>query len=176
MECNTSTEYWQKGASLRHTDPLGTRDVALPQNARVYLVAGTQHTGRAGTPADRGPCVNARNPHSPMPALRALLVALDRWVVEGLPPLPSMVPTLRDGTLVEAAHCGFPHLPIAAVAHFANTVAPPGDCIWPQPSARTYGVRVCKVDADGNEVAGIRLPDVAVPLAAYNGWNLHAPP
>ena len=27
------------------------------------------------------------------------------------------------------------------------------------------------VDQDGNERAGIRLPDVAVPLATYTGWN-----
>src|SRR4051794_35395799 len=37
IETNTSTEYWQKGASLLHTDPLGTRDVALPDNVRGYL-------------------------------------------------------------------------------------------------------------------------------------------
>lgn len=30
---------------------------------------------------------------------------------------------------------------------------------------------VPQVDADGNDVAGIRLPDVAVPLATYTGWN-----
>jgi hypothetical protein len=30
---------------------------------------------------------------------------------------------------------------------------------------------VPQVDADGNERAGIRLPEVAVPLATYTGWN-----
>ena len=39
IETNTSTEYWQKGASLLHTDPDGTRDVALPANVRGYLPA-----------------------------------------------------------------------------------------------------------------------------------------
>ena len=33
IETNTSTEYWQKGASLLHTDPLGQQDVALPENS-----------------------------------------------------------------------------------------------------------------------------------------------
>jgi hypothetical protein len=35
---------------------------------------------------------------------------------------------------------------------------------------------VCKVDADGNEVAGVRLPDIAVPLATYTGWNEYKAP
>ena len=83
IETNTSTEYWQKGASLLHTDPLGTQDVALPANVRGYLLAGTQHGGKAGMPRDKGPCVNPRNWHDPMPAIRALLVALDEWVVTG---------------------------------------------------------------------------------------------
>ena len=34
---------------------------------------------------------------------------------------------------------------------------------------------VPNVDADGNDVAGIRLPDVAVPLATVTGWNLRHP-
>jgi Alpha/beta hydrolase domain len=31
------------------------------------------------------------------------------------------------------------------------------------------------VDRDGNEVSGIRLPDLTVPLATYTGWNLRHP-
>ena len=94
IETNTSTEYWQKGASLLTTDPLGTKDVALPDNSRAYMIAGTQHGGRAGATTDPGPNVNPRNPHNPMPAVRALLVALDDWVVSGKAPPPSRVPTL----------------------------------------------------------------------------------
>ena len=83
IETNTSTEYWQKGASLLHTDPLGGSDLALPDSVRGYLLAGTQHGGKAGMPRDNGPCTNPRNWHDPMPAVRALLVALDEWVAEG---------------------------------------------------------------------------------------------
>jgi len=36
-----------------------------------------------------------------------------------------------------------------------------------------YGTRVPTVDGDGNEVAGIRLPPIAVPLATYTGWNAY---
>jgi alpha/beta hydrolase family protein len=33
---------------------------------------------------------------------------------------------------------------------------------------------VPQVDADGNERAGIRLPEVVVPLATYTGWNFRS--
>jgi hypothetical protein len=75
---NTSTEYWQKGASLIHIDPTGNADLSLPPNSRVYMIAGTQHGGAAGLPTTPGACVNPRNPHNPAPALRALIVALGR--------------------------------------------------------------------------------------------------
>ena len=176
IETNTSTEYWQKGASLLTTDPLGMKDVALPENSRVYMIAGTQHGGRAGAAADTGPDVNPRNPHNPMPAVRALLVALDDWVVSGKAPPPSRVPTLADGSLVEPDNTGFPAIPGAAVARVTNRVAPPGDWVKPKPAERAYRTLVSRVDPDGNEVAGIRLPDIAVPLAAYTGWNEYKAP
>ena len=167
IETNTSTEYWQKGASLLTTDPLGTRDVTLPDNSRVYMIAGTQHGGRAGATTDPGPNMNPRNPHNPMPAVRALLVALDDWVTKDIAPPPSRVPTLAAGTLVEPDKTGFPAISGAAVVRVMNKVTA-GD--------NAYRTLVCKVDADGNEVAGIRLPDIAVPLATYTGWNEYRPP
>jgi hypothetical protein len=176
IETNTSTEYWQKGASLLHTDPLGKGDVALPENSRVYMIAGTQHGGRAGATTDPGPNINPRNPHNPMPAVRALLVALDAWVVSGQLPPTSRVPTLAAGTLVEADKTGFPAVPGAVVVKVTNQVAPPGDWVRPKPADKAYRTLVCKVDADGNEAAGVRLPDIAVPLATYSGWNEYKPP
>ena len=176
IETNTSTEYWQKGASLLHTDPLGTKDIALPENSRVYMIAGTQHGGRAGATTDPGPNINPRNPHNPMPAVRALLVALDEWVASGKAPPPSRVATLADGTLVEAGKTGFPAVPGAAVVRVTNRVSPPGDWVRPAPVTKAYRTLVCRVDADGNEAGGVRLPDVAVPLATYTGWNEYKPP
>jgi hypothetical protein len=176
IETNTSTEYWQKGASLLHTDPLGKQDLTLPENSRVYMIAGTQHGGRAGAPTDPGPNINPRNPHNPMPAVRALLVALDEWVVSGKEPPASRVPTLGAGTLVEPDKTGFPAVPGAAVVKVTNQVAPPGDWVNPKPADKTYRTLVCRVDADGNEAAGVRLPDIAVPLATYSGWNEYKPP
>jgi hypothetical protein len=150
--------------------------VTLPENSRVYMIAGTQHGGRAGATTDPGPNINPRNPHNPMPAVRALLVALDEWVVSSKEPPPSRIPTLAAGTLVEPDKTGFPAVPGAAVVKVTNQVAPPGDWVHPKPADKAYRTLVCKVDADGNEAAGVRLPDIAVPLATYSGWNEYKPP
>jgi len=176
IETNTSTEYWQKGASLLHTDPLGTRDLALPETVRGYLLAGTQHGGKAGMPRDNGPCVNPRNWHDPMPAVRALLVALDEWVVDGRTPPDSRLPRIDDGTLVRAEAVAFPAIPGLVRARAANDVAPLADWTAPAPAERAYVALVPQVDADGNERAGIRLPDIAVPRGSFTGWNLYREP
>lgn len=176
IETNTSTEYWQKGASLLHTDPLGVRDVALPANVRAYLLAGTQHGGKAGMPADHGPCNNPRNWHDPMPAIRALLVALDEWVVEARAPPDSLVPRIDDGTLVTAEQVMFPPIPGLVRPQAANNAPPLEDWVNPEKPARLYVALVPQVDADGNEIAGIRLPDIAVPRGTFMGWNLYRAP
>jgi hypothetical protein len=174
IETNSSTEYWQKGASLVHTDPAGRNDADLPSNARVYLIAGTQHGGRPGVDPSPGPCINPRNPHSATPALRALFLALEEWVTDGIAPPPSRVPRVADGTAVMAESIKFPGVPGFAHAPGANQIVPPGDWVDPPASIdNVYGARVCAVDTDGNEVAGIRLPPIAVPLGTHTGWNVY---
>jgi hypothetical protein len=120
--------------------------------------------------------MNPRNPHNPAPALRGLLVALDAWVSDGTPPPASRVPALGAKTLVETARTGFPALPDTAVATIHNEVALFGDWVNPKEIPSPYRPMVSAVDADGNEVAGIRLPDIAVPLGTYTGWNLYKRP
>jgi hypothetical protein len=177
IETNSSTEYWQKGASLVHTnpgaDPAVRRDLAFPENARAYLIAGTQHGGRADTEA--GPCVNPRNPHSANPALRALFVALEEWVTHGTAPPPSRVPSLAAGTAIPAETIRMPRVPGFALAPGANRIFPPVDWVDPpeEGPSRFYETYVSAVDDDGNEVAGIRLPSIAVPLGTYTGWNVY---
>jgi Alpha/beta hydrolase domain len=177
IEVNTSTEYWQKGASLLHTDPKGQQDIAGPPSVRHYLVAGTQHGGRSGMRAARGSGVHPRNPHDPTPVLRALLVALDRWVTEGVEPPDSRVPTLAAGTLVAPKDFKFPAIPEVQAPSFANRVDVLTDWVHPEStSVSAYTPLVPQVDSDGNEIAGIRLPAIAVPLATYTGWNFYKAP
>ncbi len=176
IETNTPTEYWQKGASLLHTDPAGTRDVALPDGVRGYMIAGTQHGGRPGSPRDRGPCRHPRNWHDPSPALRALLVALDEWVAFDRPPPDSRLPRIDDGTLVPAARVAWPAIPGLVRPRWANIVAPLPDWTDPRPPVAAYGALVPQVDADGNDLAGIRLPDIAAPRGTFLGWNTYREP
>ena len=174
IEVNTSTEYWQKGASLVHTDPAHGQDAELPPTARVYMIAGTQHGGRPGTDPNPGPCVNPRNPHSATPALRALFVALEEWVRTGNAPPLSNVPSIARGTAVVGEAVKMPKVPGFAVPPGANGIGPPVDWVEPPPKLDNfYDIRVCAVDADGNEVAGVRLPPIAVPLGTYTGWNVY---
>lgn len=173
IEVNTGTEYWHKGASLLHTDPLGQTDLVLPDSLRLFLIAGTEHAG--GTLIRDATCANRGNPHRPNAALRALLVALEAWVRTDRPPPPSLIPQIADGTLVPLAAHRFPALPGVAVARRMNRIRVPGD--WVDPASEDgpiYGALVPQVDADGIEQAGLKLPDIAVPLATYTGWNVFA--
>jgi hypothetical protein len=188
IESITSTEYWQKGASLLTTDPAGTRDLALPANARVFLISGTQHGGDAGMRPQKGVCANLNNPHNPTPAMRALVVSLQDYLTKGIAPPASRVPSIAAGTAVESSAVKMPKLPGFVLAPAANRIGPPVDWIDPPGSVpatvmqgthepagteKAYGVRVSAVDGDGNEVAGLRLPDIVAPLATYTGWNVY---
>ena len=103
-----------------------------------------------------------------------MFLALEEWVTKGMAPPPSRVPRITDGTAVMAENVRMPAVPGFAVATGANRITPPVD--WIDPPARidnSYGALVCAVDADGNELAGLRLPPIAVPLGTYTGWNLY---
>ncbi|TXN72096.1 alpha/beta hydrolase domain-containing protein [Methylobacterium sp. WL6] len=177
IEVNTGTEYWQKGASMLTTDPLGRTDVALPETSRAFLVSSGFHYGRAGLTSTKGACANLRSTLNPAPALRALLVALEEWVTAGKAPPDSRVPRLSDGTLVDAAEIGFPFLVGIPVPTTPNAIARFGTYVDPRPeTGPQYRPLVPRVDADGNDVAGIRLPAVAAPRATFTGWNLYADP
>ncbi len=176
IEPNTDAEYWQKGASLLTTDPRGEHDVTVPATTRLYLIAGSQHTGRFGATDARGACANPRNPHDPYPALRALLVALDLWVTQGTAPPPSRVPRLADGTLVSFAHLAAPALHGLVPPGPPDAIDPPGDWVHPARATSPYVALVPAVDSDGNDRAGLKLPHIAVPLGTFTGWNSYAAP
>ena len=177
FEVNTSTEYWQKGASLVHTDSLGRGDIEIPKLVRVYMIAGTKHGGRAGLTASLGNCLYPRNPHNPGPALRALLVALDKWATEGVEPPTTRTPTIAAGTLLKPERLAFPAIPGTQPPKATNHIVLFGDWVNPQHvPGKAYTTLVPKVDDDGNELSGIRLPGIAVPVATYTGWNFYKSP
>ncbi len=93
-----------------------------------------------------------------------------------MPPPASRIPRIADGTLVPAEALNFPRLPGFAIAHSATPVDPPGDWVHPVRAPSPYRTLVPAVDTDGNERAGIRLPDIAVPAATFTGWNLFKAP
>jgi hypothetical protein len=111
-----------------------------------------------------------------MPAIRALLVALDEWVTSGREPPPSRLPRIADGTLVPTDAVVWPKLSSLVPPHAANDVVPLDDWTSPQPQTRTWRALVPQVDQDGNEIAGIRLPDIAAPRGTFTGWNLYRLP
>jgi hypothetical protein len=182
FEVNSENEYWVKGGSLLHTDTLGN-DLQDPRNVRFYLLSSLPHVSFSGP----GICQQPRNPLVPNPALRALLVALDEWVSKGKKPPKSRVPRREDGTMVPALpqdEVGFPHIPRVTYNGLISTgdlfdfgpLFDQGILTTPPPvlMGTPYPVFVPKTDADGNDIAGIRLPEVAVPLATYTGWGVRA--
>jgi len=181
-----STEYWERAASLLHTDIDGKRDLPVDPNVRIYLVSGAAHLGAAAP--ERHNSQNLRNPlRHRGPVLRALLVAMDDWITVGKQPPASRYPRIDDRTLVDikAFRAQFPAIPGFATPadYYQPRRLDPGPrwhsdgiaTIVPPRVGRAYRTLVPAVDADGNERAGIRLPDVAVPRATYTGWNLRHP-
>ena len=173
---NSSVEYWidvGRVAALTHTTPDGTRDLAMGENVRSDLFASAQHTPGAFPPAAGGQGQQRGNPTDYTFALRALLVAMDRWVREGVAPPASRHPRFADGTLVRADAVAFPAVPgvpsprmVIPGSRTANLLAAGG-----AGAGTPLPLLVPQVDADGNDRAGIRVPEVVVPLATYTGWN-----
>ena len=179
---NTPVEYWGGGraAALTHATVDGTRDLELPDNVRMYFLSGTQHIIApfppvrtppiaglsAGNPAARSGGQQLNNPTPQNNVMRALLRAWHQWAVSATAPPPSQYPRLRDRTLVRIDEVAFPS--IAGVADPRQITGPArliGGNVVPLPHL------VPQVDRDGNDLGGIRDPEVAAPLATTTGWN-----
>jgi hypothetical protein len=113
------------------------------------------------------------------------MVAMDLWVTHAVAPPPSQYPKVTDGTLVQPDQrsTGFPKIPGVRYPGLYNRqlfldygprIARGRIDVHPPKQIRNgeYTILVPKVDADGNDIAGIRLPAIRVPLATYTGWNL----
>jgi hypothetical protein len=195
----TVLEMWEGRQSLGFTDPLGQRDVADPPEVRSYIMASTQH-GAASLPLPARPpffnCQQQPNPNPQLWTMRALLRDFATWVRDDVPPPPSTIPRIADGTLVAADQVLLPPIPANAyggterpalsIARVYDTLhvldfgplyragdssgivtrEPPGV------GSASYGVLVPQVDADGNDIGGIRSVFLQVPIGTYTGWNL----
>ena len=167
---NTSVEYWGLGrsAALTHMTLDATRDAAVPQNVRIYHLAGTQH-GEAAFPPTPGAGEALGNPTPQGNVMRALLRAAHQWVESNTAPPDSRHPMLKDQTLVALKSIGFPAIPGVSDP---KAIEGPGRMNAGHFTALPF--LVPRVDADGNEVAGIRVPELAVPLATTTGWNFRS--
>jgi hypothetical protein len=186
IQVNSGMEYWWSGASLAHTTVDGTRDLDPPDDVHIYYLAGSQHAPGALPLSDR--TIDGFQAQQPLntldyrPAVRALLSALDLWVREDIEPPANRVPRIDNGTAVprealKEAYTRIPgsawptQLPQRRRLDFGPD-AEQGHVVYPPRENGAYPILVSSQDEDCNEVAGIRLPDVAVPLATYTGWNV----
>jgi hypothetical protein len=127
---------------------------------------------------------------------RALYVAMDDWVRDGKEPPESRYPKIADGTLVRREAVKWPKIPSASTSTSASArtiVAPPSRVhqalrldfgpqwkkriLTKQPPGvgKPFPALVPQVDKDGNDLGGVRLPQLEVPLATFTGWNLRDP-
>ena len=187
----TDTEYWQALMALNTTDADGKRDFSIPGNVRIYHFAGTQHGGAdpladvTVTPRAPGNCQLPTNPNPFIPAQRALLVDLQQWITQGREPPPSLFSTLRRHSLVPVSQIHQPFVPatnfvLAQVAtqrsHLDRGRAFDEEDITgvmaePPVAGQKYALLLPAVDADGNDIDGLRNTNMAAPLGTYTGWN-----
>ena len=185
IHSHTAGEYWERHGSMTHTDPRDGSDVELPPNVRMYALAGAPHAAIA---ADNPRWIGQLPPNniSPQPFLRACFVLLDRWATTGEAPPSSRVPRRAENTLVspEEALARFPKIPGVNPPKTPSRLpywnyGPDFDdrgimTIFPpeKVSGKEYPIQVPQVDADGNDLGGVRYPDMQVPLGTYLGWAL----
>jgi len=184
----TDSEYFNRAGSLVHTDVNGTRDVPPPATSRIYFIASAPHIVGTFPPAPFGDAdfIGRADMNTLVytPVIRALFRAMDRWVADGIEAPPSRYPLLADGTLTAVDKSGWPAIPGFARPQSPMTTyrldfgpdwskgivtkEPPG-------IGKAFVGRVPAVDEAGNDRAGIRLPEIAVPLATHTGWNYRKP-
>jgi len=199
---NTSYEYWGRAASLIHTSADGKMDAPLAANTRIYFLAGLEHftvpfppDNRVGENSDYTAQQKA-NPNPIQWYWRALITDMNGWVKDGKEPPASTHPRISDKTLVPLAQLTFPKIPGVNTPHEVSTayllnfqvrvvdvnfgkkgsVSPERkEAVEPPVIGGVFNALVPQSDADGNDLGGVRLPELQVPLATYTGWNLRDP-
>jgi hypothetical protein len=181
---NTSTEYWRLPTALIHSTPDGETHLPPADTSRIYFFAGTQHVP-AAFPATRIDGLRIGNPNNYRWFLRALLLALNDWIADGTLPPESSYPTREAGTLAELQDIRFPNTPRVRLPSdvsrayrldYGPRFISEGIITNEPPVVHSvFPFLVAQVDETGNEIAGLRSPDQAVPLATYTGWSPYNP-
>jgi hypothetical protein len=174
IKTDSETEFYQLQASLVATDTQGN-PLAMPDNVRLFLLSNLEHfvLANANSQTVRA-CTFPTNPLNAGPPLRALLVALDAWITSGALPPASRYPSRSDGTLVPPTleAVGFPNIPGVVYTGIVSRAAVVDDKVMPPTKGAAYPIFVPKTDADGRDIAGLRLPTLEAPIATHMGWNL----
>ena len=185
MYTYTPSEYWGGHGSLVHTNLSATKDLDVQENVKIYVYAGSQHALGSFPLTDSDPSDNVRanNPINCLdhrPFLRAALRNMDRWVTDGVEPPPSAYPLIGNGTAVipEKAAEDLGKIPGVVLPEplrrftrldFGENPGVPSQI--PAGKGGEYPHLVSALDNDGNEIGGVRLPFISVPLATHTGWN-----
>ena len=167
---NTAFEYWSRGGSLIHTTVDGSADVDPAPTSRLYVLAGHAHFGGPLPPEPSWGGTQLQNFLNYWALTHALIDAMDAWVKKGTEPPPSRYPKIADGTLVRAEELERPEFPRWNYQPYRVDSA-----TEPPRVLGTYTALVPQVDADGNDLGGIRMPFLTAPLAVHTGWNLRDP-
>jgi hypothetical protein len=191
MEMEGGADFFFVKGSLGIAGTTGKDDIPLPANVRRYYMTSTNHTG--GTDNfnyEQLPVAGCMLPANPLPWFeteRALLVAMQGWIARGTLPPPSAYPRVSDGTLVAAtaAAIGWPKIPGAPTPE--GVLNPALDYDFgprfkyndhsgiidnaPPKIKQVIPTLASKVNADGNEIAGVHPLLLDAPLGTYTGWN-----
>ena len=173
FQTDSNYEFFGARASLLVTDTHGDH-IDLPADVRAYMTAGAPHFSDPDAVVTQTPvCALPVNPIHAGAPLRALLVALNGWVRDGIMPPSSRYPMRSDNTLV-AATDPFPAIPGLAYAGIHNPAYLVNYRTMPPSVIGRYPVFLPRVDGDGTTVAGIHIPAIEAPRASYTGWNPRA--
>jgi hypothetical protein len=180
---NSSYEYYGRDAALIHSSPDGKKDSPLAANTRVYFFNGGQH-GPAAFPPPQNGTQNSSNPNPYTWSLRAMLAEMNAWVADGTEPPASVYPKVAADQAVAPGAVQFPKIPGVTFptrtqrawrADYGPQFAAGIVTVEPPKLGAPFATLVPQVDRDGNEIGGVRLPEIQAPLGTYTGWNLRAP-
>jgi hypothetical protein len=170
IHADSENEMWHGGA-LTFADANG-RDIPIPENVRVFVFAGTEHSASSQT----APPFCQVQPSAAIdwrPMARALFAALEQWIA-GIEPPSSRYPRISRGELVapDRTSVGFPAIPNVQYTGALDARFLLDFSSEPPRAVAPYPRLAPRLDADGMMSAGVRHPFIQAALATHTGWNI----